>query len=383
MDSATKCATRTHQWRVMNESRPAGQAIPPIIVFLVLITPHSLFAGSGPSWVQKVESGPTARAEYGLAFDSDRERTVLFGGSSDLTFKAVNRETWKWDGEDWTFIGDSSGPSARCDNAMAFDSIRNQVVSFGGFDSGFFSDTWTWDGTVWEQKLVAGPSARADSFMAFDSGNGVMVLFGGLPTVGSIRDDTWFWNGTAWAQQSPATVPPRRWIQRMAYDSHRGVVVMFGGVGSASVLGDTWEFDGTNWVQKFPATIPPARYGAAIAYDSDRRVVLMFGGQTGFNFGVGVLNDTWEWDGTNWRQLNVTGPGARTFVKMVYDTGRRVMVLFGGYDGTQMINDTWEFGEPPVPAVTTWGLVVLTGFIATAGSFLLLRNVRVRIADQP
>lgn len=331
-------------------------------------------AAGNPQWeLRSVPVAPSPRAEFGFAYDTGRGRAVLFGGSSDLTFAAVNRETWEWDGLEWELVENAAGPSLRCDNAMAFDAARGEVVSFGGYNGSFFSDTWAWDGSSWASKPGAGPSARADSFMVFDSTNDVLVLFGGLPPAGPLRDDTWFWNGTTWAQQSPATVPPRRWIQRMAYDSARGVTVMFGGLGAAnSVLSDTWEFDGTNWTQRFPANSPPGRYGAAIAYDSDRQITVMFGGQTGSAFGDGVLSDTWEWDGTNWTQLSSPGPLARTFTKMVYETQRRRMVLFGGYDGTQMVSDTWELASGPVvPAVSEWGLAILTLLALTAGTVVL------------
>ena len=133
----------------------------------------------------------------------------------------------------------------------------------------------------------------------------------------------------------------------MAYDSNRDMVVMFGGAAAAGVvLGDTWEWDGANWNQRFPAHSPSARYGAGMAYDTDRRVTVLFGGQTEFDFGVGVLGDTWEWDGVDWRQLEIAGPPARTFVKVAYHASLRRTVLFGGYDGSQMVSDTWVLANP-------------------------------------
>src|SRR4030095_6812906 len=104
---------------------------------------------------------------------------------------------------------------------------------------------------------------------------------------------------------------------------------------------------------------PPARYANALAYDSDRQRVVLFGGQSGAPFGQGVLGDTWEYDGLAWTQLApTTSPPARTFVKMVYDPNRHKMVLFGGYNGTQTVADTWELvvdtstgvGAGPAPA---------------------------------
>lgn len=54
------------------------------------------------------------------------------------------------------------------------------------------------------------------------------------------------------------------------------------------------------------------------------------------------MGDTWTYDGTTWTQLQITGPSPRCFVKMVYDSARNRIVLFGGWNGTQMVDDTWE-----------------------------------------
>src|SRR5262245_16352594 len=94
-------------------------------------------------WVPRDVPGPSPRSEFGFAYDSGRQVAVLFGGSSDLTFAAVNSETWEWNGTEWT-LRSTTGPSARCDNAFAYDSARQRVVSFGGFNGFYLSDTWEW-----------------------------------------------------------------------------------------------------------------------------------------------------------------------------------------------------------------------------------------------
>ena len=129
----------------------------------------------------------------------------------------------------------------------------------------------------------------------------------------------------------------------MAFDRARHVVVMYGGANPLGLLSDTWEWNGTSWTQN-PVAGPPARYGNAACYDVARSRTVVFGGQSGFDFGVGPLADTWEYDGTQWTQRPITGPPARTFVKMVYDEARQRAVLFGGWaDGP--LADTWELVE--------------------------------------
>jgi hypothetical protein len=307
----------------------------------LLLSTSAAKAQSCQEWRLRTTSGPSPRGEFGLAYDSRRGVTVLVGGAQNLGFDNVFRETWLWDGHAWT-LRSNVGPTARCDNAMNYDSTREVVLSFGGYNGAFLRDTWAWNGSFWQQKSTTGPTARADSFMAFDQTDGAMILFGGYN--GASMHDTWKWSGTIWAIQGPQTSPSNRWIHRMAYDAARDEIVLFGGAGSV-VLGDTWIWNGSNWIQRTPATLPPARYADAIAYDSHRQVVVMFGGQTGFDFGVGPLGDTWEWNGTNWASVAVAGPSPRTFTKMVYDQRRRKIVLFGGYDANGFVGDTWELGS--------------------------------------
>jgi hypothetical protein len=301
-------------------------------------------AQSCREWRLRATTGPAPRGEFGLAYDSRRSMTVLVGGAQNLGFNSVFRETWEWNGQAWSLVS-TAGPTQRCDNAVNYDAAREVLTSFGGYDGTFLRDTWVWNGAAWQQKSTTGPTARADASLAFDANAGAMILFGGLAG-STVQQDTWRWNGTAWTALTPTTVPPARWIHRAAFDAARNEVLFFGGAAPNNVvLGDMWAWTGSNWSPRTPATLPPARYANALAYDTHRQTVVLFGGQSGAPFGVDPLGDTWEWDGTHWSPLPVSGPSARTFVKMVYDQRRRKLVLFGGHDGTQFLNDTWELGS--------------------------------------
>ncbi len=309
----------------------------------ILLFAAAMPAASTPvsQWLEQVVTGPSGRGEFGFAYDSAGQEAVLFGGAASLNFSAVNGQTWTWNGVVWS-LADSSGLTQRCDNAMAYDSVRDRVVSFGGFNGTYLGDTWIRSAGAWLQIAPSpAPTPRADSFMAFDSQRGVMVLFGGQAPTQQIRRDTWEFADSTWVQRAIGGPPPNRWIHRMAYDSARGVTVMFGGAAASSLLADTWEWDGTAWTENTAAG-PPKRYGHAMAYDTDHARTVLFGGQSAFPFGQGVLGDTWTYDGTSWTELPIPGPSARSFVKMVYDSNRKRLVLFGGWDGTQMVDDTWE-----------------------------------------
>jgi len=167
---------------------------------------------------------------------------------------------------------------------MAYDSARQRVVLFGGDNPspGFLADTWEWDGNTW----VAGfstiyPSARAYHAMAYDAARQRVVLFGGrsgatTPSLG----DTWEWDGTTWMQSTPSMSPSARFHHAMAYYAAGQRVVLFGGVDNyPSYLSDTW-------INGAPTTLASASaYGAgcgspALGFvpDTNGRPVL---GQTG------------------------------------------------------------------------------------------------------
>lgn len=93
------------------------------------------------------------------------------------------------------------------------------------------------------------------------------------------------------------------------------------------------------WTEVAPSG-PNARSFPKMAYDSRRDVIVMFGGSRGTT----ALGDTWEWDGSSWERVATTGPDARTQHAMVFDSVRGVTVLFGGTEPySTKFNDTWEW----------------------------------------
>ncbi len=148
--------------------------------------------------------------------------------------------------------------------------------------------------------------------------------------------------------------PPVRAFASIAYDAARREVVVFGGLGAdatansnGTVYDETWAWNGRQWSERFPAIRPPARVGASMVYDTKRRVLVLFGGWEDLQTGRG-LNDTWTWDGTRWmKQHPLTAPQPRGFAAMAYDAGRHVAVMFGGHQGSgtpePAYHETWTW----------------------------------------
>jgi len=280
------------------------------------------------NWSKVSTTGPSARFGSAIAYDSNRQVTVLFGGNDDQ----LSPETWEWDGVVWRQVA-NTGPSGREEHAMVFDTARGVTVLFGGFDGAIRDDTWEWDGCDWKLAASSGPSERKEHSMAYDSTRCASVLFGGSSESDEYLRDTWIWDGIEWVRAA-TTGPSARIAHAMCYDSARCETVLFGGSNnSEAYLGDTWKWDGTIW-KSVTTNRSPARYDAAIAYDSERHVSVLFAGWCSSFI---QMRDTWVWDGDRWTNIASGGPYEGVGRAMAFDTTRNAIVLVGGGE------ETWEW----------------------------------------
>lgn len=364
------------------------------------------FEWNGCAWSERAAAGPGARYAAGLAYDSVRGRTVLYGGA-DAAGNYLG-DTWEYDGTAWTPATFGGGPPGRAVSGMAYDSARGRIVLHGGLNasSGALTETWEYDGTTWSLASTTGPG-RAYVRLAYDSARQRTVMFGGWD--GSPHDDTWEWDGVAWTQTATGG-PSARYGSALAYDAARGRTILFAGeAGQVNFQNDTWEYDGATaaWTQiatqgapsprdlcggcfdaargefvvfagyEAPATAaradtwvydaaaatwtersaalrptPGPRGAAQVSYDSLRGRALVYGGSAG----GALLGDAWSYDGGCWSPL-AGGFGARSGGAMTYDAARDRHVFFGGADAVAVRGDTWEMD----PATGLWSAVSLTG----------------------
>lgn len=194
------------------------------------------------------------------------------------------------------------------------------------------------------------PPPLAGAAMVFDPSNSWIILFGGLSDTLGPTNYTWIFFDWTWTNITLdyPSAPSPRYYASIAYDSYLNAVVLYGGQSSGSTfLGDTWEFSPvTGWSQWHTATGslfgPPARAGAMMAYDAGDNYVLLFGGYNGSIY----LGETWTWDGNTWTQLTLTpSPPGREWGTLTWYPNIGALVLFGGsaYSLTTAFNDTWLF----------------------------------------
>jgi hypothetical protein len=255
----------------------------------------------------------------------------------------------------------SSAIGVRNAHSMTYDSKRARVVLFGGADAEkVCGDTWEWNGSKWSQVSVIGPGPRTFPAMAYDSirqktvlFGGNRVLFGNNPDDNKFLDDTWEWDGRTWVQMNVSGPAPRA-EAAIAFDYERGRMVLFGGYSltrdGKHQFGDTWEWDGTNWRQ-LKVTGPSPRNGAAATYDSARRRVVLFGGSAS----GAVSGETWEWDGRQWTENRAALTQGRFNCVMAYDAAAKKVIRFGGRYNGKPFGDTWEYDGELWTQLTTSG----------------------------
>lgn len=320
-------------------------SIPAFYCFL----PGDTFPAESLSWHQlSPDSSPAGRFDHGIAYDSARDRVVIFGGIGGWETPYFD-DTWEWDGLSWVERPASPRPLLRGGCQMAYDAERANTVLFGGMFRAdtIYGDTWVWDGADWTELSPAhSPSPRFGHGMAYDSARQLVVLFGGHDSSGVVND-TWVWDGTDWTELSPANQPSPRYFMGgngLAYDPVRDRVLVFGGSDRGiDFMGDTWEWDSTNWNEISPSTSPLQRDGHALAYSPDHGGIMLFAGNSNYS----LQNDTWLWDGAEWTELaTVFEPSRRHRHSMVYCPPNSRLLLFGGWDfGPEGFGDTWWLGE--------------------------------------
>lgn len=296
---------------------------------------------------------PAPRVSPGLFYDPIRERVMLFGGGDE---DSDYGDTWTYDtaSNQWTKLAPGGEqPDGRSMFALAYDLDRRQALIFGGGGTeGPLNDTWVYDpaADLWTESAPTGdlPPERWASSAVYDPESGETLLFGGGGLDGMLND-TWAYDpeSGAWrALDPPGGMPVPRGYLELVLDPESGKVVLFGGGTEEDDFKDTWAYDPAlnTWTDLDPAgPVPEERSGYAMVYDSEAAVMILFGGMNAYD----SFNDTWAYNpATNrWTELAPDGlvPDMRAFHAMVYDSDTGQVIMFGGFDGYQYLNDTWAY----------------------------------------
>lgn len=259
-------------------------------------------------------------------------------------------------------------PGPRTSHSLVYDSKRRIVLLVDGYSpypgASHPASTrlWGWDGERWRALPGEGPAARFLSAAAYDERRGVLVSHGGrvVGSRGTVSGESWEWDGRRWRPAADSSVGARD-HHLLAHDAARGRTLMFGGGPFPRRPGpwatDSWEWDGTVWRQIATAG-PPGRALSAMVFDRRRRRVFLFGGigePPGAERPQPNYGDSWAWDGAAWRRLSDDGPRPRAGHAMAYDERAGEVLLYGGESRGELLGDMWRWdGE-------RWREIVLAG----------------------
>jgi hypothetical protein len=207
------------------------------------------------------DSVPHARFGEGMAYDAESDRMILFGGFAGVPGNATHLDdTWAYDYDSntWTRMQPAESPPGRSFFAVAYDSISDRVVIWGGRQAplngdnaiwayDFNSDTWTrYDNVGGPGEVLAYPA------MVYRPASGDMLLYGGAGLQaefqGTVENGTWTYDlrGNSWKRLTPQHSPPAMAIHTMACDPFRGAVILAGGemvqMYSNTISGETWTY---------------------------------------------------------------------------------------------------------------------------------------------
>jgi len=243
-----------------------------------------------------------------MTYDSKADRIILSVISVDLT----TLETWAYDAnsDTWTRLAD--GPYNMLGQRIAYDTESDRTIMFGGFEMTkykYVDETWAYDyntDTWTNMQPPYRPYGRNYHGMAYDPKADRVVVWGGDKGA-SKKEDVWTYdyNTNTWERFKYDYGPTNRYYHTLVYNDKADKIITYGGYSYGN--DETWTYDlNTNtWQQMYPADNPGiiSRYTMVYAKDANR--IILFGGQDGaerFQY----VGDTWSYDLENNTWSNVS-----------------------------------------------------------------------------
>jgi hypothetical protein len=253
-------------------------------------------------------AAPTPTEDHSLVYDPVGDRLILYGGEDGPT----GNQLWSFSfaSHAWKSLGDSTTPP-REDHTAVYDSRRRRMVTFGGWagDDHNYYDVRALDldpGSATFQKWLdltvetKHPWGRSDHAAVYDSVRDRMLIFGGWDKdQKTYLDDTWSFTMPAspesagtWRQiKTKRSHPPRRRHAIAVYDSRRDWFLISGGQGDEGYLNDVWAFDLSHdvWINVTPG--PQPRIDHQAVFDPQTGRMIIYGGDA--HIGA-KFHDLWE-----------------------------------------------------------------------------------------
>lgn len=215
------------------------------------------------TWKDITSPGAPRREDHTAVYDSKRKRMVIYGGRDANDDKLVNLTTIHALDLDpdsptyqrWTELRagkdeEEKTPPGRVDHVAIYDSRRDRMVIFGGWDKKrkmLLNDTWafSFDEMRWrayaKKEKFHKPPQRRHAVAVYDDANNWMIVFGGLGE--GLLNDIWAFalEVNEWINLTPGPKP--RADHAAIFDPESRRVIIYGGevVSGAPKLHDLWQ----------------------------------------------------------------------------------------------------------------------------------------------
>lgn len=323
-----------------------------------------------------LDSRPAERSGHAMSFDGARGEVIMHGGIG-LDGRLLG-DLWSWDGRRWTEVEQGGDvPPPLFFHTMLYDSIRGEVVLFGGateisigqFTEEVHRDTYVLREGRWARVARDQGPQLASVAATFDRSAGLVYAIGGLPSTDPYfgfgpeevtRSETlWSWDGSSWSGVHGVDAPSLRTGGHL-HPLSDGQLLFVGGLGSSDLLGEPvlmWRWDSrtASWTALSAPEGPEPRAFAASAFHPTRNQILLVGGATlGLvPEGLGAsqtFDDAWVWKGERWSRVygedGAGAPPARAGHALVYDQAEQEISMLGGcraYPCTDPLDDVWRW----------------------------------------
>jgi len=156
---------------------------------------------------------PLARYGHVMVYDESINRVVMTSGNT--MSQGHQDDTWTFEAaaSNWTELTPTSNPDRLKWPSMVYDSVNKKCILFGGQIGDYAVDrTWAYDAltNTWVRRYPAiAPEDRINTGLAFDSVNNITILFGGATVGIEPFDDTWTYSyeSNVWTEMEEAITP--------------------------------------------------------------------------------------------------------------------------------------------------------------------------------
>lgn len=328
------------------------------VVAPTLISLTALAAAAPPARAVQLEweqlspsSSMSERTQASMAYDSQRDRMLVFGGTSGLAYL---NDLWQWPlatAGPWARIYPTGAPPDAF-SQIFYDAPGDRLVAFA---SGLILGLDFAGSPRWTNLTPTGiaPPPRPDAAVAHDPQNQRLIIYGG-GYVGNAHTDVWIAHLGAspyFEQVVPEGPEPfARAAAGAVYDPVGDRLIVFGGTGITSgatgYFSDVWALSlgaHPTW-QLLSASAPFQGFVRGIHYVHAHKLLVPYGGHV---WALPLSGGPWEaWDPEG------LAPGAAIQMASTFLPEQRQLAVFGGRSAGVIYSDLWRTTLPaPVTGV--------------------------------